>query len=97
LKILKQDNEIFYFIDGVHPLHNAISSYGWIEKLRKEKFVLDWRKKLETRASVKITIEDFLFTELPKSYNNVLWKEKSDEVYFHVYDNYVGEGKSVYC
>lgn len=54
-------------------------------------------KKADTRASVKITIEDFLYDELPQSYNEVVLKEKVDDVYFHVYDNYVGEGKSVYC
>lgn len=32
IKILKTDDEIIYFMDGVHPLHNAVSSYGWIEK-----------------------------------------------------------------
>lgn len=68
-----------------------------LQKLRKEKLVLDWRKKSETRASVKITIEDFLYDELPQSYNEVVLKEKVDDVYFHVYDNYVGEWKSVYC
>jgi len=31
-QILQTDDEITYFIDGVHPLHNAVSSYGWIEK-----------------------------------------------------------------
>lgn len=32
IKILQTDDEIIYFADGVHPLHNAISSYGWIER-----------------------------------------------------------------
>lgn len=32
VRLLMSENEISYFIDGVHPLHNAISSYGWIEK-----------------------------------------------------------------
>lgn len=68
-----------------------------LEKLRREKLVLDWRKKADTRASVKITIEDFLYDELPQSYNEVILKEKVDDVYFHVYDNYVGEWKSVYA
>ncbi len=31
IQLLKTDDEIIYFIDGVHPLHNSISSYGWIE------------------------------------------------------------------
>lgn len=32
IQLLKTDDEIIYFMDGVHPLHNALSSYGWIEK-----------------------------------------------------------------
>lgn len=27
-----KDDEILYFIDGVHPLHNSINACGWIEK-----------------------------------------------------------------
>jgi len=72
-------------------------AHDLLDKLRKEKLVLDWRKKADTRASVKITIEDFLYDELPQSYNELVLKEKVDDVYFHVYDNYVGEWVSVYC
>ncbi|MDR2346805.1 MAG: IS630 family transposase, partial [Planctomycetaceae bacterium] len=25
-------NDVFYFVDGVHPQHNSMPSYGWIEK-----------------------------------------------------------------
>jgi transposase len=32
VRLLMTEKEIMYFIDGVHPLHNAVSSYGWIEK-----------------------------------------------------------------
>lgn len=32
IQVLMNEDEIAYFIDGVHPLHNAVSSYGWIEK-----------------------------------------------------------------
>jgi transposase len=38
LAIMRTEKETVYFIDGVHPLHNAISSYGWIE-VGKEKHV----------------------------------------------------------
>ncbi len=27
-----QDNDQIYFMDGVHPQHNTIASYGWIKK-----------------------------------------------------------------
>lgn len=67
-----------------------------LDKLRREKLVLDWRKKADTRAWVKVTIEDYLYDELPGTYDDLLLKEKVDDVYFHVYDNYVGEWVSVY-
>lgn len=67
-----------------------------LDKLRREKLVLDWRKKADTRAWVKVTIEDYLYDELPQSYDDLLLKEKVDDVYFHVYDNYVGKGVSIY-
>ena len=28
----KSDNEVFIFIDGVHPMHNTKSEYGWIQR-----------------------------------------------------------------
>ena len=67
-----------------------------IIKLRKEKLVIDWRKKQSTRADVKVTIEDFLFNQLPQSYDEKLCESKTQEVYYHIYDNYIWEGKSVY-
>ena len=38
LKKNKKDDDKIYFVDGVHPLHNAQLGYGWIKK-GKEQFV----------------------------------------------------------
>lgn len=64
--------------------------------LKREKLVIDWRKKSSTKADVEVTIEKFLFDKLPQSYDEDLCKRKTNEVYYHVYDNYVGEWVSVY-
>src|ERR1035437_710750 len=32
LKKSKQPEDKIYFVDGCHPLHNSIASYGWIKK-----------------------------------------------------------------
>ncbi len=63
--------------------------------LKNEKLVLDWRKYQQRRAQVKVAIKDILDT-LPPVFTRDLYKEKCDRVYEHVYDNYIGDGKSIY-
>ena len=45
------------------------------EKLKREKFVLDWRKQQTTRAMVLVTIQDIL-NELPGVYSKELYERK---------------------
>jgi type I restriction enzyme R subunit len=66
-----------------------------LEKLKKEKLVLDWRKQQTTRAMVFTTIKDVL-DELPRAYTKELYDQKCDVVYQHFYEAYMGQGKSVY-
>ena len=66
-----------------------------LELLKKEKLVLDWRKRQQTRAVVKVAIRDIL-DGLPQNYTQEIFQEKCEVVYQHVYDSYYGEGKSVY-
>jgi type I restriction enzyme R subunit len=66
-----------------------------LEKLKKEKLVLDWRKQQTTRAMVLTTIKDVL-DELPRAYTKELYEQKCDTVYQHFYEAYLGRGKSVY-
>lgn len=61
-----------------------------LETLRREKLVLDWRKQQETRAGVRVAIEDVLDRDLPDSFNPVLFQHKCSAVYEHVYDMYSG-------
>lgn len=67
-----------------------------LKTLKQEKLSLDWKKRLQTRAQVKIAIRDILDKELPEVYNRALFDAKGELVYQHIYDNYSGEGKSVY-
>jgi len=74
-----------------------LASKNLLIKLTKEKLVLDWRRKQQTRADVQFTIETVLDEMLPKSYPSDLYQQKCNTVYQHVYDSYYGAGKSVYA
>lgn len=66
-------------------------------KLKLEKLTLDWKKKEEARADVKITIKDLLYDNLPEpTYSDRECEEKTQAVYMHVYDSYVDTRISVY-
>ncbi|HBY57389.1 MAG TPA: DEAD/DEAH box helicase [Candidatus Atribacteria bacterium] len=67
-----------------------------LSKLKQEKLVLEWRKKQQARASVKVTIEEILDKYLPISYSKDIFQEKCQQVYQHIYDSYFGAGKSIY-
>ena len=67
-----------------------------LETLKKEKLVLDWRKKQQARADVLYTIEKVLDDELPRSFSTEIYQKKCEMVYQHVYDNYYGNGQSLY-
>ncbi|GAB6061169.1 HsdR family type I site-specific deoxyribonuclease [Desulfonatronum parangueonense] len=64
--------------------------------LKREKLVLDWRKRQQARAEVRVTIEKVLDAGLPRIYTPELFNQKSSAVYQHVYDAYFGDGGSVY-
>jgi type I restriction enzyme R subunit len=62
-----------------------------------EKLALDWKKKEETRADVKVTIRALLYDNLPEpTYTEVDCEDKTQKVYSHVYDSYVDGRVSVY-
>jgi type I restriction enzyme R subunit len=61
------------------------------------KLVLDWRKRQQSRAAVRLAIEDILYERLPECYSEELCEQKRDDVYQHVYANYWGAGQSVYA
>ena len=64
--------------------------------LKQEKLVLDWRKRTQSKAEVKDTVNIILDAELPQPYTPELFGPKTEAVYQHIYDSYYGEGKSIY-
>lgn len=67
-----------------------------LETLKREKLVLDWRKRQQARAEVRVTIEKMLDEGLPKAYTPDLFVKKTTAIFQHVYDCYYGAGKSIY-
>jgi len=66
-----------------------------LETLKKERLVLDWRKKQQSRAAVRLCIEQ-AFEGLPPNFPPDLYQQICDATYQHVYEAYFGEGKSIY-
>jgi len=65
--------------------------------LKEGKLVLDWRKRQQARAEVRVTIEKLLDQGLPRAYTPDLFEQKATAVFQHVYDAYFGAGRSVYA
>ena len=62
-----------------------------LETLKREKLVLDWKKRQTTRAAVRFTIETML-DQLPRRYTPEIYQRKCDVVYQHVFDSFAGQG-----
>jgi len=67
-----------------------------LQTLKKEKLVLDWRKKQQSRAAVRLCIEQMLEQLPTPPFTPNLYQEVSDATYQHVYEAYFGEGNSIY-
>ncbi len=64
--------------------------------LKRERLVLDWKKRQTTRAAaVLVTIETVL-DQLPRVYTPELYEQKCRSVYQHVFDSYQEQNKSLY-
>ncbi|MGD9706405.1 MAG: type I restriction endonuclease subunit R [Candidatus Delongbacteria bacterium] len=67
-----------------------------LSTLKESKLVLDWRKRQQSRAEVRVTIEKLLDEGLPRVYSPDLFEQKTSAVYQHVYEAYYGAGRSIY-
>ena len=65
--------------------------------LKASKLVLDWRKRQQARAEVRVTIEKLLDQGLPRVYTPELFEQKATAVFQHIYDAYFGAGRSIYA
>lgn len=63
--------------------------------LKREKLVLDWRKKQQARAGVQVAIEEGL-SNLPEAYDADHFQQTLTAVYQHIYDNYASAEQSTY-
>jgi type I restriction enzyme R subunit len=62
----------------------------------KSLLVIEWRGRVQTRAAVKEAIESTLDEGLPRVYTPTIFENKCARVFEHVYEAYVGEGKSIF-
>ena len=67
-----------------------------VQVIKKEKLVLDWRKKQTTRAKVKEAIEIICDETLPEIYDKDLFQVKCNDLYNHFYDNYNNAKDNIY-
>lgn len=67
-----------------------------LERL-KSLLVLGWRQRVTSRARVQLEIQDALDQGLPRAYSKEIYEEKCTALFEHVYESYMGEGKSVYA
>ncbi len=66
-----------------------------LDTLKREKLVLDWRKRQQARAAVRLAIETTLDL-LPDKYTAEVYQRKCDAVFQHVYDSYFGLDQGIY-
>ena len=66
-----------------------------LETLKEGKLVLDWRKRQQSRAAVKLTVLQIL-RELRECYTQEMYDQKREAVYQHIYESYHGDGNSIY-
>ena len=64
--------------------------------LKREKLVLEWRSRQQSKADVRLTIEETL-EKLPRAYSKELYGVKCDLIYTHIFDSYFGPGSSIYA
>lgn len=67
-----------------------------LQTLKTEKLVLDWRKRQQARAAVRLCIEEQL-DQLPEAFSTELYQQKCEQAYQHVYESYFGGGSSIYA
>lgn len=64
--------------------------------LKREKLVLDWRKKERARSDVRRTLEIMFDKGLPQSFDEVMYEAKCEAAFQHIFSSYYGAGRSVY-
>jgi type I restriction enzyme R subunit len=58
----------------------------------KAVLLLDWRRRNDARAKVRVAIEDALDSGLPRAYTPEVYQQKCTTVFEHVFESYGGTG-----
>ena len=62
----------------------------------EDKLVLDWKRRQQTRSTVRVAVGTVLDAELPDVYGPELFDQKVDAIFDHIYASYFDNGDSVY-
>ncbi len=62
----------------------------------EETLVLDWKKKEQSKAALRVAIRRVLDDELPEAYGREIFDEKRQAIYEHIYASFGNDGESVY-
>jgi len=62
----------------------------------EETLVLDWKKKEQSKAALRVAIRTVLNDDLPAPYGRDVFDEKRHAIYEHIYASFGNEGESVY-
>jgi transposase len=59
-----EENDQIYFMDGVHPQHNSIASYGWIKRGKtKQLKTNNGRKRTNINGALNLKTKEVLYVE----------------------------------
>lgn len=67
-----------------------------LDTLKREKLVLDWRKKAQAKGDVRRTLEVVFDRGLPESFDEQIYNEKCEAAFHHLMMSYYGGGQSIY-
>jgi type I restriction enzyme, R subunit len=67
-----------------------------LQTLKEKNLVIDWRKRQQSRAQVRVTIEVELDKGLPRAYTPELFKAKTEALFQHFYDSYQDASNNIY-
>ena len=62
----------------------------------KALLTFNWRQTYQSRARVRLAIEETLDTGLPRAYTPKLYHQKCGTVFEHIYENYQDAGSRVF-
>jgi type I restriction enzyme, R subunit len=65
----------------------ALHARDLLAKLKREKFVLDWRLKENAKADVRETIRQE-YDLLPPAYDERIWADKVERTYQFVFEHF---------